>query len=95
MNEATRRIAGIWSFWGSPAEHGVGLKLAIERGWLWLHESGTYVKTTQAGADLFARPRAPDAMIAAGFAKSTLIGPGRVCTLASAVPRGCPALGGA
>jgi hypothetical protein len=28
----------------SPAEHGPGLKLAIERGWLWMHESGTYVK---------------------------------------------------
>jgi hypothetical protein len=27
---------------------------AIERGWLELHESGTYVKLTQAGADLFA-----------------------------------------
>jgi hypothetical protein len=21
-----------------------GLKLSIERGWLWLHESGTYIK---------------------------------------------------
>jgi hypothetical protein len=31
-----------------------GLKLAIERGWLWLHESGTYVRSTQAGAELFA-----------------------------------------
>ena len=39
---------------GSPAEYGAGLKLAIERGWLWKHESGTYVKLTQAGADLFA-----------------------------------------
>ena len=39
---------------GSPAEYGAGLKLAIERGWLWLHESGTYVKFTQAGAELFA-----------------------------------------
>jgi hypothetical protein len=29
-------------------------KLAIERGWLWLHESGTYVKFTQVGAELFA-----------------------------------------
>jgi len=29
-------------------------KLAIERGWLWMHESGTYVKFTPAGADLFA-----------------------------------------
>jgi hypothetical protein len=26
----------------------------IERGWLWMHESRTYVKFTQAGADLFA-----------------------------------------
>jgi hypothetical protein len=38
----------------SPAEYGAGLKLAIERGWLWLHESGTCVKFTQAGAELFA-----------------------------------------
>jgi len=39
---------------GSPAEYGAGLKLAIERGWLWMHESGTYVKFTDAGAALFA-----------------------------------------
>ena len=39
---------------GSPAEYGAGLRRAIERGWLWKHESGTYVKLTQAGADLFA-----------------------------------------
>jgi hypothetical protein len=31
-----------------------GLKHAIERGWIILHESGTYLKFTQAGADLFA-----------------------------------------
>ena len=24
---------------GTPAEYGAGLKLAIERGWLWMHES--------------------------------------------------------
>jgi hypothetical protein len=30
------------------------LTLAIERGWLKLHESGTYVKFTPAGAELFA-----------------------------------------
>jgi hypothetical protein len=30
------------------------LELAIERGWLWLHESGSYVKLTPAGAELFA-----------------------------------------
>jgi hypothetical protein len=39
---------------GMPAEYRTGLNLAIERGWLWLHESGTYVKLTQAGTDLFA-----------------------------------------
>jgi len=32
----------------------VGLDLAIAKGWLWLHESGTYVKFTDAGAQLFA-----------------------------------------
>jgi hypothetical protein len=31
---------------GSPAEYGAGLELAIARGWLWRHESGTYVKFT-------------------------------------------------
>jgi hypothetical protein len=39
---------------GSPAEYKAGLDFAIERGWLWLHESGTYVKFTQAGAEMFA-----------------------------------------
>lgn len=39
---------------GTPAEYGVGLKLCIERGWLVLHESGTFVRFTSAGADLFA-----------------------------------------
>jgi hypothetical protein len=34
--------------------HTAGLKLAIERGWIEMHESGTYVKFTQAGAELFA-----------------------------------------
>jgi hypothetical protein len=29
-------------------------ELAIKRGWLELHESGTNVKFTQAGAELFA-----------------------------------------
>jgi hypothetical protein len=39
---------------GAPDEYKAGLDLAIERGWLELHESGTYVKFTQTGADLFA-----------------------------------------
>jgi hypothetical protein len=39
---------------GSPAEYRAGLDLAIARGWLELHDSGTYVKFTPAGAELFA-----------------------------------------
>jgi hypothetical protein len=39
---------------GNQAEYGAGLELAIERGWLWPHESGTYVKFTPASAELFA-----------------------------------------
>jgi len=39
---------------GTPAEYSAGLELAISRGWRELHESGTYVKFTQAGAELFA-----------------------------------------
>jgi hypothetical protein len=39
---------------GSPAEYKAGLDLAIAKGWLWRHESGTYVKFTQTGAELFA-----------------------------------------
>jgi hypothetical protein len=38
---------------GTPAEYKAGLDLAIAKGWLWLHESGTYVKLTDAGAALF------------------------------------------
>ena len=38
----------------TPAASSAGLKLAIERGWLILYESGTYVKFTQAGAELLA-----------------------------------------
>ena len=38
---------------GSPAEYKAGLDLALSKGWLWLHESGTYVKLTETGAALF------------------------------------------
>ena len=41
-------------FKATQAEYQAGLDLCIERGCLWLHESGTYVKFTQAGAELFA-----------------------------------------
>jgi hypothetical protein len=39
---------------GSPAEYGAGINLAIERGWLKMHESGTFVTFTPAGAEPFA-----------------------------------------
>ena len=39
---------------GTPAEYTAGLKHAIERGWLEIHDSGTFVKFTPAGAELFA-----------------------------------------
>jgi hypothetical protein len=38
----------------SPAEYKAGLNLAIALGWLTLDRSGTYVKFTATGADLFA-----------------------------------------
>ena len=39
---------------GTPAEYVAGLKLAIARGWLAIHEIGTLVRFTHVGADLFA-----------------------------------------
>jgi hypothetical protein len=39
---------------GSPAEYKAGLDLAITKGWLVLDRSGTYVRFTQTGAELFA-----------------------------------------
>jgi hypothetical protein len=39
---------------GTPAEYGAGPKLAIEHGWLAMHDSGTFVAFTAAGAELFA-----------------------------------------
>ena len=39
---------------GTPDQYRVALARAIALGWLWPHESGTYVKFTPAGAELFA-----------------------------------------
>ena len=39
---------------GDPAEYGAGMKLAVERGWLTILESGTFVRFTPVGAELFA-----------------------------------------
>ena len=39
---------------GMPAEYTAGLERAISLAWLEMHDSGTFVKLTQSGADLFA-----------------------------------------
>jgi hypothetical protein len=44
----------LFEFQATPAEYKAGLDRAIANGWLVLHESGTFVRFTQAGADLFA-----------------------------------------
>ena len=39
---------------GTGDDFRAGIERAIALGWLWLHESGTYVKFTDGGAALFA-----------------------------------------
>jgi hypothetical protein len=39
---------------GSGEQFKAGIERAIALGWLWRHESGTYVKFTDSGAALFA-----------------------------------------
>jgi hypothetical protein len=39
---------------GTPAECGAALAYTVAKGWLWKHESGTYVKFTTVGAEVFA-----------------------------------------
>ena len=39
---------------GTGADFRAGIERAIALGWLWLHESGTYLKFTDAGTALFA-----------------------------------------
>ena len=39
---------------GSGEDFRAGIARAIAQGWLWRHESGTYLKFTEAGAALFA-----------------------------------------
>jgi len=41
-------------FGAAPTEYKAGLDYAIAQDWLWMHESGTYVKITEKGAELFA-----------------------------------------
>ena len=44
----------LFEFKATPDEYKAGLDRAIANGWLEPHESGTFVRFTQAGADLFA-----------------------------------------
>ena len=39
---------------GSGEDFCAGIERAIALGWLWQHESGTYLKFTDSGAALFA-----------------------------------------
>jgi hypothetical protein len=52
MKRQQKITLGEMRSWGG--EYSAGLELAIKRGWLTLHESGTFAKFTQAGAELFA-----------------------------------------
>jgi hypothetical protein len=36
----------------SPAEWSAGIERAVEKGWLWRHESGSFYRLNQAGKDL-------------------------------------------
>ncbi|HEU0150310.1 MAG TPA: hypothetical protein VFR21_25965 [Bradyrhizobium sp.] len=45
----TEKLNGpmLTEFGASPAEYGAGIKRAVENGWLWAHESGTYYRLTR------------------------------------------------
>jgi len=51
---AARRLIEIASTVEPVRDGRIHIAKAIERGWLMMHESGTYVKFTPAGAELFA-----------------------------------------
>ena len=42
----------LYTFEASGAEFGAGIRCAVEKGWLELHESGTYVRLLTPGQDL-------------------------------------------
>jgi hypothetical protein len=41
----------LYTLRGSGAEFGAGIRCAVEKGWLELHESGTYVQLLTSGQD--------------------------------------------
>lgn len=44
----------LYTLKGSGPEFGAGIRFAVERGWLELHESGTFVRLMPPGEDLLA-----------------------------------------
>jgi hypothetical protein len=45
----------LFTLGGKGSEFGAGIRYAIEKGWLELHESGTYVRLLTPGEDLLAK----------------------------------------
>jgi hypothetical protein len=45
----------LYTLKASGAEFGAGIRCAVEKGWLELHESGTYVRLLTPGEDLLAK----------------------------------------
>jgi hypothetical protein len=51
---SARRDSAFLGAGGTPDQYRAALARAIKLGWLLRHESGTYVKFTPAGAEMFA-----------------------------------------
>jgi hypothetical protein len=47
-------MSRFWRLVAAVSSSAPGIARAIALGWLWRHESGTYVKFTDSGAALFA-----------------------------------------
>jgi hypothetical protein len=45
----------LYTLKASGPEFGAGIKCAVEKGWLEIHESGTYVRLLSPGEDLLAK----------------------------------------
>ena len=45
----------LFTLGGKGSEFGAGIRYAIEKGWLELHESGTYVRLLTPGEDMLAK----------------------------------------
>ena len=47
-------VKAVSSAWAARRTSSAAASRGVELGWLWRHESGTYLKFTPAGAELFA-----------------------------------------